>query len=657
MQQRIIYPDKEKWSDLRLTPQEETVYNRFNAADFPVEWEMYIHPHLNGLRPDLVLLHPKFGIAVYQFIKEKDLLTIKDAIESDLTIHNPFKKVEFYERELLEFYCPRLGAKYGSRYSSAITVGLIFTKISQSDVNLLKADFVNRLKAGHIFTKAPRYEVELLVGRLGKFIDYYPVIGSDSLSNLDKLFPKRELHFTAYKMEESASVISESLPEDTAADLRAWLTDTEQWAPLILNKDQEDVAKTRTRTGYRRVKGPAGTGRSVALTARATELDRQGKRVLVCTFNITLVNYLRYLIARHARNQGIVRRQIDVLHFHDWCQRVCWAAGREADYKRLWMKVRRAEEAMAQQDLDGDNYNSLKELKEKERDKVLDDCLPKFVQHIYRKTLANGILPHYDAILVDEGQDFRLSWWQTLREAVRPGGEMLLVADKTQDIYGTGAAWTEEAMTGAGFRARWKKLTTNYRLPFAIRRVLEDFANRFLMLEVDIPSEDGLDLCPVELCWVQIVSDTPPVDVCFEEALRQRRVLQQKRLPEFSDITFLSVYKNVGNQFIEKCKRTGIGVRDTFGENDTESRCKKRLFFSRDSRMKATTLHSFKGLESRHLVIYVDSIDRTEDLALLYTGLTRLKTHPNGSMLTIVSSCPRLYTFGNRNFSPNFREH
>ncbi len=70
--------------------------------------------------------------------------------------------------------------------------------------------------------------------------------------------------------------------------------------------------------------------------------------------------------------------------------------------------------------------------------------------------------------------------------------------------------------------------------------------------------------------------------------------------------------------------------------------------------MKATTLHSFKGFESSHLVVYVDRIDWPEDRALLYVGLTRLKAHPNGSMLTVVSSCPELYSFGARNFSPNF---
>ena len=69
---------------------------------------------------------------------------------------------------------------------------------------------------------------------------------------------------------------------------------------------------------------------------------------------------------------------------------------------------------------------------------------------------------------------------------------------------------------------------------------------------------------------------------------------------------------------------------------------------------KATTLHSFKGWEGRHLILYVSRIASTEDRALFYTALTRLKKHSNGSMLTVVSSCPELYNFGERNFSPNF---
>ena len=122
--------------------------------------------------------------------------------------------------------------------------------------------------------------------------------------------------------------------------------------------------------------------------------------------------------------------------------------------------------------------------------------------------------------------------------------------------------------------------------------------------------------------------------------------------------------------FVENCKEKRVRVLDTFVQENQEldpfrqgdgnlrkyenSRRKKLAFFLGDARIKATTLHSFKGWEGRHLILYVSRIESAEDRALFYTALTRLKTHSNGSMLTVVSSCPELYNFGERNFSPNF---
>ena len=68
------------------------------------------------------------------------------------------------------------------------------------------------------------------------------------------------------------------------------------------------------------------------------------------------------------------------------------------------------------------------------------------VQDLYTKY---DELPMYDAILVDEGQDFDSYWWQTLRRALVDNGEMMLVADKTQNIYGTAGEWTEKSYEGS----------------------------------------------------------------------------------------------------------------------------------------------------------------------------------------------------------------
>ena len=61
MQQRIIDPPKNQWQQLPtpLTDGERAVYTLFHDSDnFALEWEMYIQPYLNGLRPDLVFLNP-----------------------------------------------------------------------------------------------------------------------------------------------------------------------------------------------------------------------------------------------------------------------------------------------------------------------------------------------------------------------------------------------------------------------------------------------------------------------------------------------------------------------------------------------------------------------------------------------------------------------
>ena len=592
---RHIDPPQEQWDRLPtpLTPGESKVFKLFDEK-LSLEWEMYIQPHLNGLRPDLVLLNPTVGIAVFE-IKDWSLTTIQNIIEANRTTQNPFNQIKRYKEEILELYCPRLNDSFGHAAKQAITAGLIFTRIPQAEINRYCPHGMNSYPA------------------------YHPLAGSDSLAegNMNVLFP--EWH------RRSSSVMS----EETANDLRGWLKEPafsqEQREPLELNESQNDIATNRTETGYRRVKGPAGSGKSLALAARAAELASENKKVLVCTFNITLMGYLRDLVARHTRylatrhaiRPKVIRQQIEYRNFHNWCKRVCINTGYEKHYYQLRTTYQKEE--------------------------VLKQRMAELVSRIYDDPSADADLPIYDAILVDEGQDYELLWWQTLQKAVASDGEMLLVADKTQNIYGTAQAWTEEAMTGAGFSGRWMELKASYRLPLEIIPILQRFADQFLINEeVDIPKQLELELDPVELRWVQVPSEMP-INVCVEEVRRQmQRLRSDTAVP---DITFLSG-NDMGHAFINEFERRNVHVINTFGQDGRESRRKKLAFFQGDARVKATTLHSFKGWEARHLVLYVRTIASPEDCALLYTALTRLKRHQQGSLLTVVSSCPDLYSFG-----------
>ncbi len=70
---RLICPPREELGRLRtpLTAGEWRVLEFFDRH-LPVGWEIYVQPHLNGLRPDFVLLHPYAGIAVFE-VKDWDL--------------------------------------------------------------------------------------------------------------------------------------------------------------------------------------------------------------------------------------------------------------------------------------------------------------------------------------------------------------------------------------------------------------------------------------------------------------------------------------------------------------------------------------------------------------------------------------------------------
>ena len=533
MQKRIIDPPKDQWNRLPTPPTsgEDKIYNLFDNG-LSLEWEMYIQPHLNGLRPDLVLLNPYAGIAVFE-IKDWSLNTLQYSIKYNWATQSPINQIKRYEDEIFNLYCPRLDDRYGK---AVITAGLIFTQVSQTEVDRLLNPFRD--------------------GSMRNYQERYPFSGSECVerSNVNALFPE---HKKWGKQRHSRF-----MSEDTANDLRGWLREPafskEQREPLKLNSRQLTVATEPTQERYRKVRGPAGSGKSQALAARAAVLASEGKQVLVCTFNITLMNYLRDIVVRHARelaaqqggNPRVIRQQVEFRHFHGWCKRICTLVGRTNDYFQLWRQF--SEEA------------------------VLDEHMAKLVLQIYADPSVRDVLPIYDAILVDEGQDYNKDWWQTLQKAVITDGEMLLVADKTQNIFETDVTWLEGPLSGTGISSSWYNLETSYRLPLEIIPILEDFAENFLIpagIEVDIPDDEQmeLDLDPqieyldpqIELRWVQVSSVSSIAEICFEEVRWQMKCLgSDTAIP---DIIFLTSTNDIGLMFNEKCEQRGVRVLHTFG--------------------------------------------------------------------------------------------
>lgn len=613
---RFISPPKEELNKLRqqLEPGEQRVFEFFDRY-LHEDWEIYIQPHLNGLCPDFVLLNPKAGIAVFEvkdwnldamnyYIESKPgkppvLMAKKDGKDFSKQKENPVEKVYRYKEEIHNLYCPRLKRNSGF---AVITAGVIFPF---AEDNIVK----------NLFFPSREFRGMLEY-------DYYPISGKNALQsgNLNEVFPEGKRR-SSYIMN-----------PDMAKDLRNWLVEPDskaaQRAPLDIDETQKQYIITRTATGYRRIKGPAGSGKSMILAARAAQLISEGKNILVVTYNITLWHFLRDLAVRWKPQCKI--NTITWLNFHSWCKRVCQENDYEEEYKAIWRRYHLNDDDML---TTGKGITGPLEEVSKLVSSIVD--------------VGEGIV-QYDAILVDEGQDFLPEWWNILRKVVKEDGEKLLVADATQDIYGTAKSWTDEAMIGAGFRGEWNKLEFSYRMPPKLINYVRAFAKQFLpegLYDLPYSHQQKLeDVYPCKLRWVQTTNEQA-VQVCEEEILSLAPSADLSPL-SMTDITFLAITNKLGLEVINKIGAKGVNFVHTFSDDNSEARRRKLGFYMGDARLKATTLHSFKGWESKSLVVYIGHKNDTRAMCLAYTGMTRLKRNIDGSFLTIICAIKELEEYG-----------
>lgn len=585
-------------------------------------WEIYIQPHLNGLRPDFVLLNPSVGVCVIEvkdwnldampyYIKEhqsglKELYAERDG--RSFRVDNPFTKIKRYKDAIFNVYCPRLQERFGY---AAIVGSVVFPYASRHRLLQLQDAF-------------------LTAEERNKAVDWWPVGGSEELceQGLTVILPilRRERH----------GLMTAAL----ADDLRGWLVEPDfaraQRRPLELDRNQRALAETRTETGYRRIKGPAGSGKSLVLAARAAKLACDGKTVLIVTYNKTLWHYLRDLVARGSSGKGWMDN-ITFVHFHEWCKDVCIEAGREDDYSRMMMPIAEI------QNLGLDPREEQRRLSP-----LLKPIMNEVLPNLARQAALSDETVKYDAILVDEGQDFLPLWWNALRGICQSNGEMLLVADATQDVYGTAKNWTEEAMTGAGFQGgRWAQLSVGYRLPPESLRLAREFADQFLPGETsDLPQiEQGtLELFPSTVRWIQC-PEQDAMRHCVNAVLSMMRSTGKSKAAN-ADITFLADDLDVGSEVVAELATYGVRAAHTFAREKKVQNRLKMAFYLGDARIKATTFHSFKGWESRLIVMHIRRAIGPEGLAAIYAALTRLKRSEYGSHLTVVCSAPELAELG-----------
>ena len=396
-----------------------------------------------------------------------------------------------------------------------------------------------------------------------------------------------------------------------------------------LDKRQRDIIESRSKTGYRRVKGSAGSGKTIVAAARAVEVAKEDKSVLVVVYNRTMAARMRVIVegcCQVAKRRDALSN-IQIFSIYALFKKIV-----------IWSGL---DELLPQYDINVPFKTYEKEL-----------------YIAANKALENEIgkrIPYFDCIIVDEGQDFTLDWWRFLRDLRISGddksgnalGEMLLIADATQDLYGTAHAWTEESMKGAGFRGDWFNLDKSYRMPTNLIPLAKDFVQTYLpnnqftnipeILENSPTQESRLEFT-FEFKWIN-AGENP-----IEELLDTLRSIFP---PDENRKAVIQAGRESCVKIIQKLRNSeyNTNLRHTLNRSGLNS---KDSFSIEDGQIGVITPHGFKGYEAPIVFLLLESFDIERHKYAAYTAMTRVLKNDTGSKLVVINTTHQLQHLGNR---------
>lgn len=320
------------------------------------------------------------------------------------------------------------------------------------------------------------------------------------------------------------------------------LTDRQSWVlSWVTNRDRAAVV------------GPAGSGKTVLAIGVARDLAARGKRTLLTCFNKKLAEHLKACCA------GV--KGLQVAHFHELCFELAKEAGLEVPGP-------------------GDGSDD---------SEFWEHMLPGLLEQAARK-----LGPRFDAIVVDEGQDFKEWWWPALLALHRKpdDGALYIFADDNQNLYGGSLPLPE------GSRC---PLPSNLRNT----RPIHEFVSVFYKDGDRLPSV-GPEGRPVEV-----------FDYEDEEGLVRlvgvivKNLVEEESVP-LSDIVLLTPARRAKSALRAHDEVGGFRMSETV-EPGT---------------LLTSTVHSFKGLE-RPVVILAELGGKHEEELdrYLYVGGSRARSH------------------------------
>jgi len=556
------------------TDGERMFYNRIATFFEPQSHVIaYFEPYIGDLHPDFVILSPQHGILIVEvkdyserYLKSTPKTGKWERLEDEkpIFLENPFDQLYQYWRAIKD----RIGyCHFPDDVYIPITRLVAFSQISESSY-----------AAGGIRALVPNKIYVCFKETLRRNENFEEFLVSIIPVNAN-------ISEEQFKVLRANIIPTCRLPDLKQTDLLEYYSIKDRIK--LLDNEQESLAR-KMGEGHRLIFGVAGSGKTVLLIARARILAKRHPnwRILILCYNKRLKMLLFHLL-----NPQDYDADITINNYHAWARDYILSADNE--FSKLYL-----------------------EAEEKARhENQFDEFFNKFVPRILTDMLTalGDEKITYDAILIDEAQDFEEDWFKSIMQVLNSGSNSLLITcDGLQGIYARKRfTWSS---VGIQARGRVRRFQKSYRtpieigfiaqetLPQAIKELIGKF-DEFLATKEFIGTHGILEF---------ILSRTR------EEEYRKLADKINNLLKSPQEILVLFKYnmakRNYEHLFFDFLRRLHINWKDLM-EYDYKT-----------PGLLIGTLHGTKGLEADTIIIpEVNTYRSDQDRQLLYVGMTRTK--------------------------------
>lgn len=604
------------------TPGERALLS-FLLCNYNDDYEIFFQPFLNGDLPDIILMHKGGGIMIFE-VKDWNLSNyhVNEVgkwivnVNNSVNTKTPFNQVLKYKENLYNLHIDSLLELKLKDYKYWYIVNCAVYFHCQSEKE--SKDFC--------YGSSPTEKYK-------KFLDTnFTILGKDSLTktNIDKIFHERWIS-------RKSKYFTEDLYNSFARILKPSYHTIEEGLEIKLSSIQQELSVSKDNE-KKRIKGVAGSGKTLVLAQRAVNAHkRTSGMVLVLTYNITLKNYIHDRIS--AVRDSFAWEFFNISNYHDFINSNMNNVGIGFDFLEKDEKGKAVFTTVNEKIFDEQVYSNI---------------------HLFDR--YKDQLPKYDAIFIDETQDYKENWIRIIKDNfANETAEIVAFADEKQNIYSRDLDSTKMPNIPIQVGQWDKRLNKSYRLSNKIALLATDFQRKFFSnkynVEDKIETNSMLSLFDeplIEYHYFNSDNDEDIANYIFKQImehqfnsndvtilssrikmLRELNSKLQKISKEKTNIMF-----ETEEEFRQLCPNAQSGYEKN-KEIEKLRKNRKANFWMNRGTFKLSTIHSFKGWESPVLFLVVeDNIKNYDNLVqtvsqgfkpiefsdeLVYTGFTRCR--------------------------------